>query len=157
MSLANPLGVWTWAGFIPSGSVTVRRMTSAYDSGWPAGSPTYSSSANADARDMSSRPSLTRCARLSYSAAGEEPVATPITTRGPTSRHTLATLAAATSATSSAVRHTMTSTTLLRLTTPHSYSGAPARTTEWRCTWYQSLRHTMSCLLYTSPSPRDRT
>src|SRR5450631_4529033 len=36
-----------------------------------------------------------------------------MTTFGPTSRHTLETFAAATSATSSAVRHTMTSTALL--------------------------------------------
>lgn len=43
----------------PSGSMTSRRTTERYDSGWPAGSPTYSSSWQIRARDASTAPEAT--------------------------------------------------------------------------------------------------
>lgn len=43
----------------PSGSTTSRSTTERYDSGWPTGSPTYSSSWQMRARDASTAPERT--------------------------------------------------------------------------------------------------
>ncbi len=47
----------------PSGSMTSRSTTERYDSGWPGGSPTYSSSWQIRAREASTAPERTLAVR----------------------------------------------------------------------------------------------